>query len=336
MYVCGVLVFGMVPALAQVSLPRVLQQVAQGAEWRNQNTLLVNAKADLAAKEADPSMLVVPLTQAKNTAVLEAAKLEHTRLSANANVITAYTSLFEAQENTKLQAAQVALDERSLAIAKARLQARNGTQLDIDKAANALALSRQNMADAKASLPILSARLGVLVGQNISVTLAPPITKNACRPESLEQGLENRLPSLLQAAQMVALGKLNVQLSDNEYTAPAVLRDYKASLENAQRSLDISYKTAQTNLQDAWRSVQNAAEQLEIRSQDAANAGADFAQAQTRLKGGTISQLQLQQTELLSLRAALQKLQAQNNYLKALAQLSLQGGLDCTGIGANK
>lgn len=324
-------------AQTQLTLPTALQQaLTQGADLRTQNATLVNARADLAAKEGDPSVLVLQLTQAKNTAALETVRLDSTRLSVASSVITAYANLYEAQENIELQTAQVALDGRNLEIARARLQARNGTQLDVDKAVNTLASSRQSLVDLQANLPVLSNRLETLLGRslggNLTLAALPQVTGNSCKLEDLEKGLEARLPNVLQTAQNVSLNQLNVQLSDNDYTAPSTLRDNKTNLENASRNLETSRQNAQTSLRDAWRNVQNAAEQVRIRSQDLTNARTDLTQAQTRFRSGTISRLQLQQTEVSTQRSAYQALQAQNNHLKALTNLSTQGGMDCTGL----
>ena len=324
-------------AQSQLTLPTALQQAfTQGTDLRNQNTTLVNARADLAAKETDPSVLVVQLTQAKNTAALEAVRLDNTRLSVASSVITAFANLYETQENLELQTAQVALDGRNLEVARARLQSRNATQLDVDKAVNTLASSRQTLADLQANLPVLSNRLETLLGRNLggnlSVAALPEVKNPTCKLEDLEKGLEARLPTVLQSAQNAALSQLNVQLSDNDYTAPATLRDNKTNLENATRNLETSRQNAQTSLRDAWRNLQNAAEQVRIRGQDLTNAQTDLTQAQTRFKSGTISKLQLQQTEVSTQRSAFQALQARNNYLKALATVSVQGGVDCTGL----
>jgi outer membrane protein TolC len=324
-------------AQSQLTLPAALQQAfAEGTEVRNQSATLVNARADLAAKETDPSVLVVQLTQAKNAAALEALRLDNTRLNVASNVITAYVNLYEAQQNLGLQTAQVALDNRNLEVARTRLQTRNATQLDVDKAVNTLASSRQTLADVQANLPVFSNRLETLLGRslggNLSVAVLPEVKSTACKLEDLEKGLEARLPSLLQSSQTVALSQLNVQLSDNDFTPPTTLRDHKTTLENAQRSLEVARQNAQTSLRDAWRTLQNAAEQVRIRGQDLSNAQTDQAQAQTRFKSGTISRLQLEQTQVATQRSTFQALQARNTYLKALAAVSVQGGVDCTGL----
>ncbi|MDX2003828.1 MAG: TolC family protein [Meiothermus sp.] len=303
---------------------------------RNQNNTLTNAKADLAAKEGDPSVLIVQLTQARNTAALEAVRLENTRLSTGSNAVNAYISLYENQENIKLQTAQVALDQRNLEVARARLQARNGTQLDVDKAQNSLAGSRQTLTDLQANQSVLSNRLETQLGRslsgNLTVAELPALKTTSCKLEDLEKGLEARSVNVLQNAQQAALNELNVQLSDNDYTAPTTLRDNKTNLENARRNLETTRQNALTSLRDAWRQVQNAAEQVRLRNADLENNKKTLTQDQARFRSGTISRLALQQTEVATLRSAFQALQAENSYLRALGTLSTSAGVDCTGM----
>ena len=123
----------------------VRQAFAQGPDLASSLATLQNAKADLVAKEADPSTLILPLTQARNTAALNQVQVDAKRLEVMSNVMGAYLNLFEAQENIKVLEAQIALDSRNLEIAKIRLAARNGTQLDVSRSENTLGASRQKI-----------------------------------------------------------------------------------------------------------------------------------------------------------------------------------------------
>jgi outer membrane protein TolC len=324
-------------ALAQaLNLPGAVRQAfAQGPDLASSIATLNNARADLASKEADPSTLIVPLTQARNTAQLNQVQLDAKRLEVMSNVTGAYLNLFEAQENIKVLEAQLALDTRNLEVARIRLQARNGTQLDVNRAENVVNTSRQSLADARANLPILSNRLEVLLGVNtgnLTVGAPPAFREVKIDSAALEAGLETRLPSVLQVAQAVQLADLNVKLSDNDFTPPATLRDNKVTLENAQRNLSTIRQTALTQLRDSVRNTANALEGVRLRDRDRDNAEDALAQDQLKFKNGTISRLQLQQTEVSALRARFTYLQATNLYLRALAGLSVAAGVDLTGL----
>jgi outer membrane protein TolC len=305
----------------------------QGPDLASQLTTLNNAKADFAAKEADPSTLIVPLTQAKNSAALEQARTDLKRLEVTQSVMTAYLNLLEGQENLKVLEAQVALDTRNLEVAKAKLATRNGTALDVAKAENALETSRQNLADAKAQIPILSSRLQTPLSLNNAALAsgAPAFKEQKIDLAGLEANLDRRLPSLLQPRQSVELAELNVKLSDNDFTPVATLRDHKAQLENAGRTLATGRTTALTSLRDAHRQVLAALERVKIEASDLKNEEQSLAQDQTRFKSGTISRLQLQQSEVALLRARYAYLQAVNSYHKSLAALSVAAGVDVGG-----
>jgi outer membrane protein TolC len=324
-------------ATTRIDLPNAVRQAfTRGPDLASAQATLTNARADLASKESDPSTLIVPLTQARNTVILNAAQLEGQKLTVMANVMTAYLNVFEAQENFKILEAQVALDTRNLDVARARLAARNGTQLDVSRAENALSGSRQSLVDARANLPILSNRLEPLLGlplnANLTVANPPAFKEVKIDAAALENNLEKRLASVLQVAQSVELAELNVRLSDNDYTPPATLRDAKVSLENAQRNLDTVKKNALTGLRDAVRAVANALERVRIADRDLDNAEASLKQDQTRFNNGTISRLALQTTEVTTLRSRFAYTQATNAYWRALAQLSTASGLDQTGL----
>jgi outer membrane protein len=311
------------------------QAFTKGPDLASSQATLKNAQADLTAKQADSSTLVVTLTQARQTVVLNAAQLEAQKLGVMSNVLTAYLNLYEGQESIKVLTAQLDLDTRSLDVTKAKLAAKNGTPLDVSKAESTLSASKQNLADAKAQLPILSNRLEVLLGANATnlTASAPPAFKETKIDQAaLETGLETRLASLLQPAQAVDLAKLNVQLSDNEYTPPATLRDFKTQLENAQRTLDTTRTNAVTSLRDAGRTVTNALEKVRIAKQNLDNAESSLTQDQTKFKSGTISKLNLQTTEVSTLNSRFAYLQATDTYLKSLAALSVASGVDQTGL----
>jgi outer membrane protein len=334
-----------VPALAQaqttlLTLPQALERaLLQNPDLANQRATLANARADLAAKQADPSTLIVPLTQAKNSAALEETRTAQKQLEVMQAVISAYTALHEAQENVKVLEAQLALDSRNLEIAKAKLEAKNGTALEVAKAESTLAASRQNLSDAKAQLPILAARLEALLGQGANGTtrVAPPPAFQEVKLELgvLEQGL-SRLPSLLQAAQSVELAELNVRLADNDYTPAATLRDARANLENTRRNLETARQNALTTLRDAYRSAQNALEKVRIAQKDLANDETSLEQDQARFASGTISRVQLQSSEVALIRSRYAYQQAVNGYFKALAALSVAAGVDVTGWGPSE
>jgi outer membrane protein TolC len=267
---------------------------------------------------------------------LEAARLQAKRIEVVGNVTNAFISLYEAQENIGVLEANVALDQRNLDVAKAKLAQKNGTQLDVAKAQNTLVSDKQSLSDAKANLPILSNKLEPLLGVGLNASLIagdPPAFKEVKLDlAGLQNGLEKRVASVLQASQGVEIAALNVQLSDNDYTPPATLRDNKTTLENLKRTLETSRSSAITSLKDAYRSLLNSLERVKVADNDLDNQKEALTQDQVKYKNGTISKLQLEQTNVATLKSQYSYVQATDNYLKALNQVSSAAGTDVTGL----
>ncbi len=308
--------------------------VERNTDLATSRATLANARADLLVKEADPTTLVVPLLQAKNTVALNAVQFEAQKLSVFSSVLTAYVNLYEAQENLGVLEAQVALDVRNLEVAKAKLAARNGTALDVSKAESTLSSSRQSLADAKAQIPVLSNRLELVTGAKGDLEASDGLARLDIKLDSvaLEAALETRISTVLQAAQNVVVAELNVKLSDNDFTPLNTLRDNQAQLENAKRSLETSKANAVTTLRDAIRSATNAKERIAISAKDLDNAKSNLEQDQARFKGGSISRISLQQTELALTKAKYSQTQAIDSYWRSLATVSTASGVDVLGL----
>lgn len=326
-------------AFAQNSLTLVQalsQAYRQGPSLQSAQATLQNATLQLGALQADPSTLIVALTQARQNAKLAEVNLEATRLSVMQSVVNAYISLYEAQQNVGLFQAQVALNQRNLDVAKARQAAGNATTLDVARAQTTLDSSRQSLTNAQAQIPILSAQLATLLGVSdlgSFTTVAPPAPPVLQADfQALGRDLFIRLPSVLQAQQAVELSQLNVKLTDNDYTPAVQLNTAKTSLENNQRTLQTAQQNAQTSLTNTYQAAQNAYRNIALAQANVANAQRVVEQSQAALRAGTISALQLQ-TDQVSLRGTEYSLvQAQGSYWKALAAFSVAAGQDFTGL----
>jgi outer membrane protein len=324
-------------AATKMTLDSAVQQAFKnGPDVASSFATLENARADLKSKQADPSTLILQLTQAQNTVELNTVQVQAKRIEVVGNVTNAFISLYEAQENIAVLEANVNLDQRNLDVAKAKLAQKNGTQLDVSKAQNTLAGDKQSLSDAKANLPILSNKLEPLMGLSLNANLVaadPPVFKEVkIDLAALQDGLEKRVASVLQASQSVEIADLNVKLADNDYTAPATLRDNKTTLENAKRSLETSRSSAATSLKDAYRSLLNSLERVKVAATDLDNQKESLSQDQVKFKNGTISRLTLEQTQVATLKSQYSYLQASDNYLKALNQVSSTAGSDVTGL----
>ena len=314
----------------------VTQALQSGTEVTNARANLQKAQANLRAVTADPTSIITTRTQAEQDAAAGLAALQGSKLSTAQTVIGQYVAAYEAQGRADLTRAQVALDERTLQIARARLQARGATPLDVSRAQTGLKSNRQKLADAQAQLPLLEAQLartlGLPAGTNLVLAAPPTPPKLSVALAGLQSGLDKRLPRLVQAANGVALAQLQVRLSSNDYTPARTLQDAQLALASARRTLDDARRASSTGVSDAYRAVQNAARQVDIARQQATNAGTALTQAQARLKAGTAAAVEVQQVQVQAQQAKLGVQQAQNGLWQALAALGAASGRDVTGL----
>ncbi|RJF69092.1 TolC family protein [Deinococcus cavernae] len=328
---------GTASAQTSLTLPAAVSRaLSSNADVVSARATLQKAQANLRAVRADPSSIITTSTQAEQDVSAQAATLDGTKLKTMQAVVGAYLSAYETGQRVALNAAQVALDERNLAIARARLAARVATQLDVNRAQTSLNANRQELADARAQLPVQEAQLARLLGLNAGTDLklgAPPAApKLSVTLAALQAGLDKRLPALVQAANGVAFAKLQVSIADNDYTPVRTLEDARTALANAGRGLEDAARASSTGVRDAYRAVQSAQEGLNVAREQAQNAQASLTLARARLKAGTAAPVEVQQAEVQAQQAALAVQQAQDGVWQALAALSVASGLDVTGL----
>nr|WP_041221712.1 TolC family protein [Deinococcus geothermalis] len=323
-------------AQATVTVTQAVQAaLTNGTDVRTAQANLEKATAANRAAQADPSTLAAAKLAAQQGQTLATLQLRAARLSTLQTAVNAYTALLEAQENVELQTLQVQVDQKAFQVAQVKLSVNNATSLDVQKAQNTLAGSTQTLADARAQVNLASARLASLTGLPAGVRAAGlsavPTLKTSLA--QLRSGLDDNLVSVVSAQQEVAAAQLSVKLADNDFTPARTLSDARTALANAQRALDAAQKNASNALAAAYQTAQNAAEQLRVAQSREAAALKSYNQDAARLKSGTISAVDLQQTQLALKQAQFARLQAQDNVLEALAALSVAAGQNLTGIG---
>lgn len=322
-------------AQTAVSVTRAVQAaLTSGTEVRTAQANLDRATAANRAAQADPSTLAAAKLSAGQAQTLATVGLRAARLSTLQSAVNAYTTLLEAQENVELQSLQVQVDQKAVQVAQVKRGLGNATALDVQKAQNTLSGSTQGLADTRAQVNLASGKLASLTGLAAGVRASGlgtlPTLKTTLA--ALRSGLENNLTSVVGAEQDVAAAQLTVKLSDNDFTPARTLQDARTALANAQRALDAAQKNANTGLSSAYQTAQNAAEQLKVAQSRESAALRSYNQDSARLKSGTISAVELQQTQLALKQAQFARLQAQGNVLESLAALSVASGQNLTGI----
>ncbi|UBV44890.1 TolC family protein (plasmid) [Deinococcus taeanensis] len=292
-------------AHAQVvlTLPGAVNRaVTQGADVTTARVNLQKAQANLRAVRADPASIMTTLTQAEQDVTAQAAALDAAKLGAAQAAVTGYLQTFEAALRVTLSGAQVALSERQLKIAQARLAARVATALDVSRAQNALSSDRQDLVSARGQLPVLEATLARILnvagGTDLKLSAPPAAPKLSATLAALQTGLDKRMPSLVQA----------------------------------QRGLEDGLRAAQTGVREAYRAALDAQARVSIAQAAARTAQQNLTQSQARLKAGTAAAVEVQQAQLGAQQAQLGVQQAQNTVWRALAALSAASGVDVTGL----
>lgn len=322
---------------ATLDLPQALARAyAQGAALANAQTNLANAELQLEAVQADPSALVLQKTQAQQAATQSRVALEATRLQVLQSVVSSYQALYEAQQDVTVAQAQRDLADRDLQVAQAKFGDGNATSLDVAKARTALQSARQTLANAEAKVPAAGSQLATLLGVtdlgSVTVVAPPDLPQVSAKPTDLEQGLLQRLPSVVQARQSVELYTLQVKLYDNDYTPRMTYQTAKTSLDNAQRGLDTARQNAATSLANAYQAARDAYARIAIGQQNLDNVRQVLQQDRAALEAGTVSALQVQSDEVAVASSTYSLLQAVDGYRNALVTLSVSAGQDLTGL----
>ncbi|MBZ9750218.1 TolC family protein [Deinococcus sp. HMF7604] len=331
------LTLGTASAQTALTLPgAVSRALTSGTDVTTARANLQKAQAGLRAVRADPTSLLPTLTQAEQDVAAQAAALDAAKLGAAQAAVSGYLAAAEGEARAALAAAQVALSDRNLKIAQARLAARVATALDVSRAQNSLNSDRQDLASARAALPVLEAQLtrtlNLPAGTDLKLGAVPAAPKLSTTLATLQTGLDKRLPSLVQAANGASFAALQVRLADNDYTPSRTLEDARVAAQNAQRSLDDGLRAAQTGVRDAYRSAQDAQERVALAREALQNAQSSLTQAQARLKAGTAAAVEVQQMQLQVQQAAFSLTQAQGGVWRALSALGSASGVDVTGL----
>ncbi|MFN8509380.1 MAG: TolC family protein [Deinococcaceae bacterium] len=316
-------------------LPDVISMaIKNGKSLNDARATFYTAQADLTAKKNDPDTLVVQLQQAQYAVDLAKLKVTFARLQVAQDALNNAVALMEGQNAVKTNAAQSALDSRNLTVAQAKLAAKNATAVDVANAQNAYNTSLQNLNNAKAQIPVLVARLAQSMGSSSNDIVIGDYPKpnvwNIVLTD-LQQNLFERVPTVVQAQQSVALSELNVQLSDNDWTPKRTLEDQKTALETGKRALSAAQSDALTALRDSYRSAEDAYKRLQISQQSLETTQKTFNADTVRYTSGTISKVQLQQSEVAAINAQSNLDKAVGTYFKALVNLSVSSGRDITG-----
>jgi len=327
---CTALLSAQAQAATSISLQAaVASALTAGSTVRDAQTGVTSSASTLKAVQADPSSLATTLLSAQQDYALAQAQLTQARLTATQNAVNAFTALYQTQEQLTLDRSQIVIDTKSLQVAQIKVSTKSGTALDVQNAQNTLNTSKQNLVDDQAQLVVNSQKLANVIGKPGSYTADTPPNAPTVRPNT---ALSTGYSTLLKDQQAVDVAALNVKLTDNEFTARVTLDQARTALSNAQSTLASDQKTLQTTLATAQSTAEAAQASYRTALQTEANAQATYKQDAVRLQSGTISAVDLLQSQLTLNKAQYARAQALVSVWQALAALSTASGQGATGL----
>ncbi|MBB6097212.1 outer membrane protein TolC [Deinobacterium chartae] len=272
---------------------------------------------------ADPLLTRLGKVQATQRLALAKVKLDSTRRAAQAQIVSAYTGVLEAQEQVGLAIKSESLAERNVNIAQIRLRNGSGTQLDLRDAQRALEDARKSTATAKDALELAKTNLRNLIGS--FTKLSEPEKLPTPPTAAVVESVLARSANLAQLTQAVELADVQRQLLDPAYSALAEIDAATSNWRSAQQNLADLRNSERLQVQNLFDQTLSAYKNVSVQDAAKNNALATLEVDRKRLQRGLISQVAFAQTEVRTLQAELAALQAKNLYLKNYYNL-LSGG----------
>ena len=291
---------------------------------------LDDAKQSLIEAEADPTTLILALTQAQNNLLYNQVQFNYVKLQVTQTVRSNYLSVLEAQNQLTLAKKQLEIANENLKATKVKRSLGNATDADVTQAENNVASAQNSVTLAESNLKPATDKLLLSMGMEPSaqVILAEPTFKEVkIDIENLKKQAQNNLPTVIQARNGYNLAKLQYDLANNEYTPQSQIRSAQLSLASAQDSLKQVIDNLDTTIDSAYNNVVNTLNQIKVQEKNLDIARKNLDTDTARLKVGTISKLQLMSTESSLISAENNYKSAVYNYLKALDSLSLAVGV---------
>ena len=303
---------------------------------------VVSAQADLAAAErdqarteADPLSLRLPRVRAAQGVVAAQDALEASRLAAQNAVANAYYAALEADTTLELAQQQQAIAETTLQAQQIRLQAGAATQLDVDRAQNALSSAQRNTADAQQARNLAYSDLASQIGGSAEGLVLQPDQDAAPEVPTLDSVLA-RLDDNAQlraASQAVDLAQVSLEAVDNAFSPQADIETARDTLSNATTRLQEARRSLELAVQSSYNAVVAAQSRLESAQADLATSEATLEAQEVRFQAGSISRVDIEQARLDQANTVASAAVARHNLAKALLQLqqTVQGSAQGAG-----
>lgn len=310
-------------ALAQnTNLDAALAKAKDQATVLSAQVELADARANLQRVLSDPLLTKPSKVQAEQRLESAEASLKRSTAQAHNSIVSAYAQVLEAAAQVRLAQKALEISQRGVEVAQIRQKNGSGTQLDVRNAQNRLEDSQKNLSAAENGLGLAQSSLRSLIGPFQTLAPLPNVEQpsNAVIKELLSQN-----PDVLGSRQRIELAQMQVDLLDPSYAARADIDAAKARAEQAAQGGKELERGITLQYDSLYQQVQNSAKTLQVQTAALSNAREAQSNDKKRLDSGLISGLVYLQTELSTLQAEVQALQARGNYLRAIYGLYAGG-----------
>ncbi len=325
--------FATVPAYA-ATLPEALATA-------DQRTGVVTARLDLGDAEralertvADPAALRLERLQAEQGVELATAQLRAARFEAYTDIASAYVQVLEARSGRELAQDAALLAERGLEIARIRLERGAGTELDVRDAETDLASARSDLASAEQGEALARRSFTSLTG--LEADDLPPVPGELLDTELPDEDVLyerlDRAPTLLQAAQGVALARTARDLLDPAYAPARDIESAELNVAQAREGLAEARRGLELQLRSLIDRVAAARDAVAVARDALDNARDRDDVDRSRLEAGLIAEIAYDQTRLATAQARLSAMQAEHDLLLSLLRLQSETGVPLEGL----
>ncbi|HHO56881.1 MAG TPA: TolC family protein [Trueperaceae bacterium] len=287
------------------------------------NTDYASATRDLSRIQADPLALRIPIMQAEQALQRAANSLAAARLSAGNTAATAFATAKEKDSSLRLAQMNLAIAQTTLEATNIRLQAGAATKLELEKAQNSLASANNQLVDAQKARSLAYDNLRSLLGISGEFVLSDDVAIAEI------PSLETVLAGLAQNSQIInsqhslALAQAQLAATDNAFSARKDIEAAKDRVNNASTSLTETKRSLEINIKQSYNAVLAAQGRLQTAQSSLSTAQSDYNAQQLRYNSGSISPLQLAQSELALANSQAQLEIARHALAASLRQLDL-------------
>lgn len=254
------------------------------------------------------------------------ANLTQTGIDVRKNFAREFYAWQEAKDALDVAKLKFQFAQTSLTAAQVRFKSGAINQIELNRAeADARSADADQdgaEADLAAAASVLRTRLGDLPAVNATLEAAPKPNK-----ANLEANLE-RHPRAIEARARLERAKLDLDIKDNDFTAPVDVQNAKTAVANAQKSLNDTQSNLRTALNAAWDAFNAADKAVPVRERNAKVAQDDLAAQQARLAKGLIPRLTVLQAQITLEGAQLALGQAKHRRDLSVMDLALAANMD--------